>query len=122
MLCRPESRFSSLGYNPTVETNPIVGLNTSIKVDPLLLAFEVANLGDYISTKDALKRGAIELNPFLGKHPSNSSLAIFTILVAVGVPLLVDHYPENRTETLSIFTGGKVLAILNNTGTLLLTK
>ena len=59
---------------------------------------------DMASTSYALSNGARELNPLLGEHPDDATLALFG-LASTGVILLVSHYlltPNQRDWLLGI--------------------
>jgi len=52
---------------------------------------------DMVSTSYALSNGARELNPLLGEHPNDATLALFG-LASTGVILLVSHYLLTPTQ------------------------
>ena len=52
---------------------------------------------DMASTSYALQNGARELNPLLGEHPDDATLALFG-LASTGVILLVSHYLLTPTQ------------------------
>ena len=90
----------------------------SPKEQALLGAALFSNIADVVTTKSALKRGALETNKLLGRNPSdeklNASLALNSLLVSA----LAGTLPkENRAAFLGAWTGFKSALAAQNTKT-----
>lgn len=55
-----------------------------------------------------------EINPLLGKHPSQARVNQYMLGTLVLYPLLADWLPEYRTVILSLWVGSRGIAVHNN--------
>ena len=59
-----------------------------------------ASYADYHTTRDILDNGGYEMNPLIGKHPSNEKLAAYMLTTQL-ITIAIAHFWEDyRTEIL----------------------
>ena len=86
------------------------------KTDQILYGTTVlVTYTDYKSTIDGLDAGLRELNPILGEHPSDTTLALFSVGVALGAYYMAQYMsPADRKFFLGGLTFLKGAASVNN--------
>ena len=75
----------------------LTGCSWSMQDRALLVASIGASYADYRTTTRILDEGGYEMNPLIGKHPSDGELAVWMISSEVLVILLAHYYPKWRT-------------------------
>ena len=58
--------------------------------------FLVAHSADAITTSRAINNGNYEMNPILGKYPSDTEIGIHFSITAIGALILCHFYPDLR--------------------------
>ena len=78
----------------TVKTcfNPVEPYDTTEKF--LYGTMVIGQAGDYISTKRALDRGAIESNPIYGEDPSDGALIAGKVITVMAGQCIANHMPS----------------------------
>jgi len=85
------------------------------------------NLGvhalDAYTTMEGMDRGAVELNPILGKHPSDGTIIISKVAIAAAITAIYLKWPNKKTRylvagqslfgTAAVVNNFKVLSELN---------
>ena len=75
------------------------------KGEKVLLCFSVAAAGaDYYTTERCLDRGYEEMNPVLGKHPTDTELTLIGWGCYAAIIGVLHLYPELRTPVLFCLT------------------
>lgn len=67
--------------------------------------FLIAHTADAITTSQLNDNGNYELNPLLGKHPSDTEVCIYFSITAIGA-LTLSHFYPNLREPLLYGYGG----------------
>lgn len=112
-LSTPEPPLEKSWWNRWIM--PEIPYDTTEKV--LLGTLVATNATDALTTMEALDRGAVELNPFLGSHPSNGKLIAVKIAGVTAMTIIankMDHtFRKILLGTASLLFGGVSLHNMN---------
>ena len=80
----------------------------------LLVASVVMSVADMTTTMEILNDGGYELNPCIGRHPSNERVVLFMVGSETLTIILAHYFPEWRTVILGGKTVINTMCVINN--------